>query len=398
MLPLRIALVLAVSLVLTGCKKPDQPPIQPNYGRPLPPGELALRKLTDPADYPDFSEGFRSRARLEQAIRHSLDYLAAPSSQRYYPYGDVSHMRAVRSLERFLEVLNEARTPEDLDRLICRDFEVYQSVGYDDMGTVFFTGYFTPIFQGRKKADSRFRYPLYAYPPDLAKDPEGRILGRKRPDGSYEPYATRRQIEEQGLLKGHEIAWLSDPFEAYVVTVQGSARLRLEDGTLWELGYAGNNGHEYSPVGYRLIDDGYIHENDLSLQTMIDFFRSHPDLINHYCWQNDRYVFFKETQGGPFGSIGVPVTHWRTIATDKEVFPRAGMAFLVTELPLEGAAGQISIQPHSAFACDQDTGGAIRAAGRCDLYMGVGARAAQFAGRTRSEGKLYYIFIKPGLM
>jgi len=47
---------------------------------------------------------------------------------------------------------------------------------------------------------------------------------------------------------------------------------------------------------------------------------------------------------------------------------------------------------------DQATGGAIRASGRCDIYMGVGQSAEELAGREFTEGQLYYIALKPELM
>jgi len=50
----------------------------------------------------------------------------------------------------------------------------------------------------------------------------------------------------------------------------------------------------------------------------------------------------------------------------------------------------------TGFALDQDTGGAIRAAGRCDIYLGVGDDAGKLAGQTYQEGRLYYLFLKPG--
>jgi membrane-bound lytic murein transglycosylase A len=45
---------------------------------------------------------------------------------------------------------------------------------------------------------------------------------------------------------------------------------------------------------------------------------------------------------------------------------------------------------------DQDTGGAIRAPGRADIYVGVGDAAGRIAGATYAEGRLYYLFLKPG--
>ncbi|MCP4250923.1 MAG: murein transglycosylase, partial [bacterium] len=118
-----------------------------------------------------------------------------------------------------------------------------------------------------------------------------------------------------------------------------------------------------------------------------------PNEIRYYTNRNPRYVFFDQRAGGPFGSLNEPVTPYRTIATDKQVYPRAAVAFLQTRLPgYEG--GRIVEHGYHAFALDQDTGGAIRAPGRCDVFMGTGDLVAALAGRTMAEGKLYYIFIK----
>ena len=194
-------------------------------------------------------------------------------------------------------------------------------------------------------------------------------------------------------MDGQEIAYLRTPFEAYVVTVQGSAKLRLPDGGMYELGYAANNGHTYTPISRAMIETGAIKKEDLSLQTLLRYFQQHPDKTYSYCWKNDRYVFFKEAPGGPFGSVGQPVTPFRSIATDKQVFPRACLAYVTAKLPTN-YDNKIVQAPFNSFACDQDTGGAIRAAGRCDVFMGVGPTAEAIAGRTGSEGALYYIFVK----
>jgi membrane-bound lytic murein transglycosylase A len=393
-----VALAGLIAVLLAGCQKPEDKmgPFNPeakDYGKPLPPGALALRKI-DPKDYPDFGRGFANREGLEQAIRNSLIYLAKPSSQKYFPYGDISHDRAVKSLERFLEVLRTASSSDALNQAVRNEFDVYQSVGCDDRGTVFFTGYYTPIFEGRREREGQYRYPLYSLPSDLVKDEEGQCLGRRRPDGGTDPgYATRREIEQGRLLDGLEVAYLKTPFEAYVVTVQGSAKLRLADGSIYEVGYAGNNGHNYSPVALAMVHAGVIRRDEISLQTLLKYFGAHPEQTYHYCWQNDRYVFFKEASGGPFGSLNVPVTRFRSVATDKQVFPRACLAYLTSNLPVT-SGGQVVQKAYATFACDQDTGGAIRAAGRSDIYMGVGPEAEAVAGRTGSEGALYYVFVR----
>lgn len=399
-----LSLILATAL-LTGCppkeepwsprSKPPRPEPQPaskDYGRQLPPGALALRKIP-PEMYPDFSRGFANRTGLEQAVRYSIEYLNKPSSRRYFPYGEITHARALASLHAILDTLRAATTPQQLDQIIRDRFDVYQSVGCDDIGTVLYTGYYCPIFEGRKQRDAAFRYPLYRAPPDLIKDGEGNTIGRRTPDGRTVQYPTRREIEEQRQLEGTEIAWLRTAFEAYVVSVQGSAKLRLADGSLWELGYAGNNGHEYKPIAEAMIADGVIRKEDLSLQTLLRYFGQRPDQTERYAWQNPRYIFFKETTGGPYGSIGAPVTPFRSLATDKSIFPRACLTFIDTSLPRVGPGG-ITPQPTAEFALDQDTGGGIRAPGRCDVYMGIGPDAEALAGRTYAEGKLYYLFVK----
>lgn len=392
--------VFCAAILAAGCEAPlkEEPWTPPprkekDYSRALPPGELALRKIP-PEQYPDFSRGFYEREGLERAIRYSLDYLSRPSSQRFFPYGEITHARAVASLNAFLQLLQTAQTPEALDEAIRRDFDVYQSVGWDDAGTVLFTGYYTPIFEGRLKRQGPFRYPLHALPTDLVKDEAGKTLGRRLKDGSLGPYYTRREILEGGALRGLEIAWLRDPFEAYIATVQGSVRLRLEDGSIYEMGYAGNNGYSYTSIGQLMIADGVIRKDELSLPTLRRYFQAHADKVAHYCNQNDRYIFFQPQRGGPFGSINVPVTPYRSLATDKEVFPRACLAYIETTLPRH-VEGAVQRQQYAGFALDQDTGGAIRAAGRCDVYFGIGPSAEALAGRTMAEGRLYYLFVRP---
>lgn len=388
-----VACLLGTMLVgLAACQKPVEPlpmtQIEKNYDRPLPPGQFALRKLTDESQYPNFGDGWYKAKGigLREAVNESIAYLKAPSSRKYFPMGPITHEKAVTTLALFLEVMEQADSPERLNALIKQYFDVYMSVGCDDEGTVLFTGYYSPIFDGSMERTEHFRYPLYKLPPDIKKDDEGNVVGG--------PWRTREEIERQHLLDGQELVWLGDRFEAYVVTVQGSGFLRMPDGQLYEVGYAGNNGHDYTPIGKMLIADGKIDRNRLSLATMIRHFQQYPQDMDHYLYQNDRYIFFKESSGGPYGCLGRRVTPFHSIATDKDIFPRACIAFLDTRIPDETGD---SSRPFRNFALDQDRGAAIRAPGRTDIYMGVGDRAGQMAGFTYSEGQLYYIFAKDGV-
>jgi len=393
----RIAFVLSAACVFAyGCAKPVEPiPMETakkDYNAELGPGELALRKITDPAMLPDFGEAFYSAQNggLEQSIRNSLHYLAKPSSQKFFPYGEVTHEQAVASLNAFFDVVREAGSPADFNRIIRERFDTYISVGCDQRGTVLFTGYYCPIFDGSLTRTDEFRFPLFKKPPDLqvnVNDPDGGPVGG--------PWHTRQEIESSQMLQGQELVWLRDRFEAYVISVQGSGKIRLPNGQMYEIGYAGNNGHEYVSVGGELIADGRLTKEQLNLDSLIAYFRAHPDDLDTYLHRNPRYVFFKESHGGPFGCLSEPVLPLHSIAVDKTVFPRACLAMVDTRLSVAPNEAQ---RRYMGFACDQDRGGAIRAAGRCDLFRGTGEEAGRLAGHTFSEGKLYYIFLKPEYM
>lgn len=388
-----LSVLLVIAAFICGCKtKPKK--IEPiRYDRPLPAGQSALRKITDPYEIPDFTLACLDLAELRSAIDKSLNYLKKPSSRRHFPVSGITHKRAVDGLRAFAGLLDSGLTGSQLSAAIRDKFDVYMSVGCDDEGTVLFTGYYTPIFDGSPVRTGRFRYPLNKPPDDLVKDPDGEILGRRGPDGRITKYPPRAVIEGANMLRGKELVWLGDPFEAYIAHVQGSAKIKMPDGQLTTVGYAANNGHEYHSVAEELIKDGKIPAAQMSLSAMIDYFKRHINQVAMYVRRNPRYVFFKKEQGSPRGSLNEPVTPMRSIATDKSIFPRGCLTFISTTLP-RAAGSSVVKQVYSGFALDQDTGGAIRAPGRCDVYMGVGETAGKLAGQTYQEGRLYYLFLK----
>ena len=191
-------------------------------------------------------------------------------------------------------------------------------------------------------------------------------------------------MQNSNILAGNELVWLDDPFEVYIVHVQGSAKIRMPDGKIESVGYAAHNGWEYKSIVPKMIADGKLSQKNINLKAMIGYFMVHRDEVDEYINQNPRFVFFRPEEGEPRGSLNEPVTPFRTIATDKSIYPRAMFSFV-----------SVNLDRPVGFALDQDTGGAIRAAGRCDVYMGVGDRAGELAGGTYREGRLYYLFIKP---
>jgi len=386
-------LLLSMGLVITGCKAPMKKVAKPAYDTPIPPGQYALRKIINPSQVPDFTLACFDLEGVKPAVERSLNYLSKPSSKRFFPVSGIDHQMAVVSLKEFSALLDSGLTGASLNAAIMDRFDVYMSVGCDNKGTVLFTGYFTPILEGSLGPSERFKYPLYKQPDNLVKGPNGEILGRRMSDGSTIAYPSRAVIEDAMMLRGKELVWLSDPFEAYIAHIQGSAKIKLPDGRLITAGYAAHNGYEYRSISQALVSDGRIPGSQLSLAAIIEYFKKFPDQVSYYTRLNPRYIFFSRQEGEPRGSLNEPVTPMRTIATDKSIFPRGCLAFISTKLPKD-IAGNAILQPYSGFALDQDTGGAIRAPGRCDVYMGQGDTAGKLAGQTYQEGKLYYLFLK----
>ncbi|MBW4543903.1 MAG: murein transglycosylase A [Symplocastrum torsivum CPER-KK1] len=329
------------------------------------------------------------RAMLK-SIDYSLRYLQTPTAaQAYqrYPVPGITRDRVRRSLVRFRQLLVSSPSPAELQAAINREFVFYKSVGNDGQGTVVFTGYFEPIYAASRTPNAEYRYPLYRLPADF--------------NSWATPHPTRAQLEgEDGLgknsrLRGRELVWLRDRLEAFLVHVQGSARLRMSDGSLMTVGYAGKTNYPYSSVGRELVKDGKLQLDGLTLPVLIDYFRRFPTEMNQYLPRNQSFVFFKETNGAPAtGSIGVPVTAERSIATDKSLMPPGALALIRATIPYPNATGQLESRMVSRYVLDQDTGSAIRGPGRVDIFMGTGPQAGDRAGIIGGAGELYYPLLK----
>lgn len=352
-------------------------------------------------------DGEGDRLQLVAAIDHSLAYLSTPAASLAYdgyPVPEFTRDRVQRSLERFRHLLVTSSSAEALKRAVLEEFDVYRSIGRDGIGTVDFTGYFEPTYTASRVPTPDYRYPLYRLPPDF--------------DTWIEPHPTRLDLEgqdglqgAQGQLGGQELVWLGDRLEAFLIQVQGSARLQLTDGTEMSVGYAGRTNYPYQSIGRLLIDDGHVPEEGLSLPKVLEFFDQNPTTLDDYLPQNNRFVFFRETYGAPpQGTLSVPVTPERSIATDKSIMPPGALAVIVTDLPFlstelavahtpgqefdESRSPHFTHRPVSRYVLDQDTGGAIRGPGRVDVFMGTGHVAGDRAGLMNTPGELYYLLLR----
>ncbi len=362
-------------------------------------------------------QDWRERDSLKQAIVYSLQYLEGPKSQKDFPLAGVSHDWAKSSLERLRTLLDACRSGWEFSDQVQREFQLYahpdagittppatpvpnpnpdapasppppQTVpNAPKPGTMLYTAYFEPVYEARTEPIPPFIYPLYSLPPDLVLDKQGKALGKSTPNGIV-PYPTRREIEEGGLLKGMELAYLSSAMEVFLAQVQGSVRLTLPEGGALRLGYAGKSGRPYRSLGQALIQAGKMTRKEVSLESIKRYFQKYPQEFNTYAYQNESYVFFASkpnTPEGPKGSLGVPLTAKRSLATDKTVFPYGTVALVDT---------QIEGRPFRRLMLNQDTGGAILGPSRADLFFGTGPEAGQIAGGVKNPGKFYFLLLK----
>ncbi len=394
----RLVGILVVSILmlgtLTGCPRQK---VKPDYSRPLPEGAPALRKITNPAELPDMTLAFTYRdTGLLQAIDRSLSWYEKPSTQVGFTVQGITHEQTRASVFAFRQILTSSLSPQEFASRIHNEFDTYTSVGWDGSGTVFFTGYYTPILEASRERTGEFQYPLYQRPPDLEKDPvTGQTLGR-RIGGVIKPYPTRAQIDtypDRLGLAGRELVWLKDKLDRYILQVQGSAKLRMTDGSTMYVGYAADNGAEYVSIAKRMIAEGKLDPDRAGLPAIKAYFEKNPQHLDAIINQNPRYVFFQEYDGGnwPAGALGFKVEDFRSLATDKRIYPRGAVTLVKTVIPAPGGGRR----PYDQFMLDQDAGGAIRAPGRGDIYMGIGAGAEAIAGQQADEGRLYYFLLKP---
>ncbi len=329
------------------------------------------------------------RTSLLSAIDHSLTYLqTAKAAEAYkkYPVKGVTRDRVDRSLRRFRQLLVQSRSVNALQRSVQREFVSYQSVGKDNQGTVGFTGYFEPVHTASRTRTPEFRYPIFRLPDGFAswKSPHPTRLDLEGADGL-----------KSDKLRGLELVWMRDRLEAYLVQVQGSARLNLTDGTKMTIGVAGLTNLPYTGIGRELVKDGKLKLENLQLPNVIKYFEQNPADLNVYLPRNQRFVFFRDTNGAPaLGSLGVPVTAERSIATDKPLMPPGALALIRTTVPVANAQRQLQQKPVSRYVLDQDTGGAIKGAGRVDIFTGTGQQAGDKAGLINATGQLYYLLLK----
>jgi membrane-bound lytic murein transglycosylase A len=358
-----------------------------------------------------FSPEFRDdmdRESLTLAIRRNLEYLDRLNPETVFHYGphDFTIQQVRESQEVFLDLLSRGLDADQLSREIRKKFRVYRATGRVEDRRVLFTGYYEPIYEGSLAPDETFRYPLYRPPDDLIRidlslfsekfkgeNIVARIEGKK-----VLPYYSRYQIEAERVLKGKdlEIAWLKDPLDVAFLHIQGSGRLRLPEGKDLMVHYQASNGRPYRSIGRYMIEKGFLAREEMSMQAIRKHLTEHPEVLDEVLNYNPSYVFFRQVDSGPLGSLDVLLTPGRSIALDSKIFPKGALGFISCQKPLVNDQGDIvGWTKFSRFVLNQDSGGAIKGAGRADIFWGSGPYAELTAGHLQHGGDLYILIKKP---
>lgn len=245
-----------------------------------------------------------------------------------------------------------------------------------------FTGYYEAELRGSRRKGGRFIHPLYGKPRDLVGS--GGKVGRMV-DGRLMPYPERREIEA-GALKNlaPEILWIDDPIDIFFLQIQGSGLVKLEDGSIVRVGFAGHNGHSFVGIGKLMMDRKIVPRDQMSMQSIRSWLRANPAQGKALMLENPRYIFFRLIEGdGPIGALGVPLTAQRSLAVDPSFVPLGIPVWLDSVDP--------DNVPLRRLMVAQDTGGAIKGAVRGDFFWGSGEDALAKAGRMKSAGRYYLL-------
>lgn len=260
------------------------------------------------------------------------------------------------------------------------------------------TGYYEPLVYASRERGGDYQWPLHAVPDDLLTIDLGEVypeLAGKRVRGKLDgrrvvPYDTRAEIAASPERQPKVLAWVNDPVEAFFLQIQGSGRAQLPDGSMMRLAYADHNGRPYASIARWLADQGEMPLARASMANIKAWARNNPARVQEMLNANPAMVFFREEaivdpELGPKGAYSIPLIGERAVAVDTAFVPLGSPLYLATTYPG-------SSRPLQRLVMAQDTGAAIKGAGRTDFYWGFGDEAGAQAGRMKQQGETWVLW------
>ena len=345
-----------------------------------------------------------SFSNLITGLEHHQKYLNKLPPDRIFKLGDLQYSRKhlLESVEDLLSFLSSKEvSPASLAAHLRANYTFFKAGGRNKLfkPDMLITGYYEPLLKGSLIKNEKFSYPLYKIPKDLiTRKIDGDVkTGRLDKSGNFFPYWSREEIEENLYLKNNELVYLSDPFDAFSLHVQGSGKIIFPDQSVKSIRYAGSNGRQYNSIGKLLVDKNIMSLEEISMEKIREYLTSNPDKAKEIYYHNERYIFFSwaSNNNPPAGSSGVQLTPERSIAIDQKMLPAQALGFLITRTPIFNKKGELTgWAPYSRIVLPQDSGSAIKGAGRVDLFWGNGENAKASAGIMKEEGTLYFLVKK----
>ncbi len=234
-----------------------------------------------------------------------------------------------------------------------------------------FTGYYEASLKGSKFKTEKFQYPIYARPKDL---------GTK-------PYLTRAEIENGALTNQNlEILYVDDKVELFFMHIQGSGRVKMQDGSEVRVAYAGRNNQPFIAVSNFMVDKKLIERSTMSAATVKEWLKKNLDKADEVMNVNTAYTFFKISDGEHVvGAQNVPLTSERSLAVDNEIMTYGIPLWVETNLKKKDG----SKEKYNHLFIAQDTGSAIKGTVRGDIFFGNGKEAEEKAFYMASPGEYY---------
>jgi len=343
------------------------------------------------------------RASLIRVLKSQKHYLEGQAGSEKTPIGSylISNDWLLESVNDMLAFLQQNPDQTQLTQFLKTNYLFFQAGGRKSKRgrQMLVTGYYEPLFEGSLTKKPPYLTPLYIRPPDLVQrtGSDGKQeLGRFDSEQHFTAFWTRKEIETKHLLAGNELVYLKDPFDAYLLHVQGSGKVALPDGRVKSVGFAGTNGLTYKSIGKYLVDQKIMKLKDVNIPAIRDYLEQHPGEMLNLLQQNPRYIFFQWGDNkGPRGSSGEALTAGRSIAIDPQALPAGTIAYLKSEKPVLDATNTIKKwQPMNRFVFPQDSGSAIKGTGRADVFWGNGDYAETAANHMKHPGELYFLVKK----
>ncbi len=249
------------------------------------------------------------------------------------------------------------------------NFQPYKVYDNSGKGEGTYTGYYSPVIPACRTKTAVCNEPLMNVPAD----------GR-----NYKGVSKKTIVEDK---IGRVLYW-ANIVDVQNIQIQGSGMLKLEDGSMVKLNFAGVNDLPFKSIGDQLKNRGIKPDGGYSSEAVWSYLRKHESLAREIIYKNPRYVYFQVASShNVIGKLGTPLSKIRSVAMDDSLYTLGLPVFINTNLSVDGRKFQ-------RLMIAQDTGGAIKGWIRADIFFGSGDEAYKYAHGQHSQGEMYILMPK----